>query len=204
MSDTIADLYDRLAETYEAGRHLFDTGPQLRAFAAHLPGPSHILDAGCGGGRPAAEFFVGQGHAVTGIDLSPRMLELARRNVPQGTYLAMDMTAIDFPAASFDGVVAIYSLFHVPRDRHGDVFGHFRRVLRPGGVVLMTLATRDYTGQDVFDGEKEFLGERLPYSHDTPAMAREKLEAAGFEVVSGESVNTGGETFDWVIAKAVE
>lgn len=55
----------------------------------------------------------------------------------------------------------------------------FERVLKPGGRLLLTLATREYTGQDEFDGEMEFLVRRLPYSHDWPEVALGKLQAAG-------------------------
>ena len=71
----------------------------------------------------------------------------------------------------------------------------------PPGALLLALATREYTGQDAFDGERAFLGRRLPYSHDRPAVALGKLAAAGLAVVSAWLIETGGETFYWVIAR---
>ena len=68
-------------------------------------------------------------------------------------------------------------------------------------MLLLTLATHDYTGQDEFDGEMEFLGHRLPYSHDRPEVALEKLTVAGLVVVGARPIETGGETFHWVIAR---
>lgn len=74
-------------------------------------------------------------------------------------------------------------------------------MLKPGGALLLTLATREYTGQDEFDGEMAFLERRRPYSHDRPEVALGKLQAAGLAVVGARLIETGGETFYWVIAR---
>lgn len=200
----LALLYDDLAETYAAGRHLFDTTPVLEEFARPLPPRARILDAGCGAGEPVARYFVARGDTVTGIDVSERMLALARRQVPAATFQRMDLRALEFPSTFFDAITAVYVVFHLPRVEHATLFAGFERVLKPGGWVLLTLATREYTGQDEFDGEMEFLGRRLPYSHDRPAVALGKLAAAGLAVVSARLIETGGETFYWVIARKAE
>jgi SAM-dependent methyltransferase len=197
----LALLYDDLAETYAAGRHLFDTTPILEEFAHFLPPGARLLDAGCGAGEPVARYFVNRGDGVTGIDLSERMLALARRQVPEATFQRMDLRALDFPPAAFDGIAAVYVVFHLPRTEHAALLAGFERVLMPGGALLLTLATREYTSQDEFDGEIEFLGRRLPYSHDRPEVALGKLAAAGLAVVSARLIETGGETFYWVIAR---
>jgi len=148
-----------------------------------------------------ARYFVQRGDTVTGIDMSERMLALARQRVPEATFQPMDLRALDFPPESFDGVAAVYVVFHVPRAEHVALFADLLQVLKPGGALLLTLATREYTGQDEFDGEIEFLGHRLPYSHDRPEVALHKLETAGLTVVSARLIETGGETFYWVIAR---
>lgn len=97
MSD-LAQLYDDLAETYAAGRHLFNTAPILADFADDLPVGGRILDVGCGAGEPVARYFVDRGDTVTGIDVSERMLTLARRQVPEATFQRMDMRNLVFPS----------------------------------------------------------------------------------------------------------
>lgn len=67
--------------------------------------------------------------------------------------------------------------------------------------LLLTLATCEYTGQDEFDGEIEFPGRRLPYSHDRRMATLGNLAAAGLVVISTRLIETGGETFFWVIAR---
>jgi ubiquinone/menaquinone biosynthesis C-methylase UbiE len=60
-----------------------------------LPGGARVLDIGCGTGVPTARQLVTAGCVVTGIDISPVMLDLARRNVPEATYVHRDAVDID-------------------------------------------------------------------------------------------------------------
>ncbi|AGA33979.1 methyltransferase [Thioalkalivibrio nitratireducens DSM 14787] len=201
MVDRLAAAYDALADSYAAGRHLFDTTPILRRCAGLLAGRARVLDAGCGAGEPVARFFVDRGDEVTGIDVSERMLEIARRQVPEARFRHLDLRSLDFPAGSFDLLAAVYCVFHLPRTEHGALFEGFARVLAPHGLLLLTLATREYTGADEFDGELDFLGQRLPYSHDRPEVALDKLRRAGLDPIAADRIETGGETFLWVIAR---
>ncbi len=197
----LALLYDELAETYADSRHLFNSRPILADFAHNLPVGGQILDVGCGAGEPTARYFVDRGDTVTGIDVSERMLTLARRQVPEATFQAMDMRNLAFSSASFTAITAVYTVFHLPRADHAALFAGFAQVLAPGGRLLLTLATREYTGQEEFDGEMEFIGRQLPYSHDRPEVALSKLETAGLVVVSAKLIETGGETFYWIVAR---
>lgn len=199
--EELAAAYDALASTYAAGRHRFDTRPVLESCAKLLPRRARILDAGCGAGEPVARYFVNRGDDVIGIDLSEGMLDLARQKVPEARYERMDLSDLGFPPEAFDLVASVYCLFHLDRSEHQKIFSGFARVLAPGGVLLATLATREYTGSEEFDGEIEFLGQRLPYSHDRPATALAKLRAARLEPLEAELIETGGETFFWVIAR---
>lgn len=204
MNARLQDIYDGFAETYEQNRGLFDMSAVFDAFNARLgPAGGALLDLGCGAGEPFARGFVDRGWRVTGVDFSTRMLELAARYVPEMQTLHADMREVDFAAASFDAITAIYSLFHVPRADHPALFQRFHAWLRPAGNALFTYATRAYTGADEFDGDKEFMGQRLFYSHTTPAALRTLLEATGFVVEAMEPRDIGGEEFLWVtVSKA--
>lgn len=78
-----------------------------------------------------------------GINLSPGMIEVARRDHPGLRFEVGSMTDLDLPDASMAGLVAWYSLIHVPDDEIGSVFEHFRRVLRPGGPLLLSYHVGD-------------------------------------------------------------
>ncbi|TCJ11583.1 class I SAM-dependent methyltransferase [Parasulfuritortus cantonensis] len=198
----LAAVYDRFADTYEANRGRFDMAPVLADFEARLPAGGGLLDLGCGAGEPFAAHFAARGWQVTGVDFSPRMLDLAARYVPAMTRIRADMSTVDFAPASFDAVVAVYSLFHVPRARHAALFRRIRGWLRPGGHFLFTYATRHYTGAERFEGGKEFLGETLFYSHLGPEELTAALADAGLAVADLAYREIGGETFLWVTARA--
>lgn len=124
--DVVADRY---LETIgpEDPRHRF-----LAAFAP--PDGSEVLDLGCGAGLEALRRC-----RVTGVDLSVRQLELARARLPDARLIQADMTAVDFPDASFDAVVALYSLGHVPPELQAALFARVARWLRPGGRLLASV-----------------------------------------------------------------
>jgi SAM-dependent methyltransferase len=197
----LARIYDRFAATYEQNRGLFDMTDILDDFCRHLDGPGKLLDLGCGAGEPFAKTFVDCRWDVTGVDFSNHMLELARRFVPGMKTIHADMCAVQFDAGQFDAITAIYSMFHVPRTAHAKLFDSCHRWLRPGGYFLFTYATRSWTGADRFDGYKEFMGERLYYSHERPDELWHTLSDVGFDIVSAEDRSIGGETFLWVTVR---
>ena len=110
------------------------------------------------------------------------------------------MPATSRPKASTRSIL-VYSLFHVPREDHSALFGKLFRWLNPGGRLLFTYATKEYTGQDEFEGYKEFLGRPLFYSHTTPLKLRRQLEVAGFACDSASYRDIGGETFLWIMVQ---
>jgi SAM-dependent methyltransferase len=112
---------------------------------AELVGPgAQVLDAGCGPGRVTAH-LVDLGLAARGIDLSPVMVGIARAAFPALTFEVGSLTALDVPDESLDGLLVWYSLIHVAADSRPDVLTECRRVLKPGGVVLVAFQVGDET-----------------------------------------------------------
>jgi len=201
MNPTLQESYDGFADTYDANRGRFDMGPVFEDFWQRLGrNRGDALDLGCGAGEPFAKNFIERGWGVTGVDFSARMLQLAERYVPEMRRIHADMATVSFPPASFDAVTAVYSLFHLPRVQHAALFRNIRTWLRPGGKLLFTYASRHYTGAETFDGDIEFMGRPLYYSHDTPQLLRGILADAGFGIEDETWRNIGGETFLWVTA----
>lgn len=108
----------------------------LAAFAERVGSGAAVADVGCGPGRVTAHLHSLGLHAF-GIDLSPGMVDVARRDHPGLRFEVGSMTDLNLPDSSVDGVLAWYSLIHVPDDAVADVLAGFRRVLCPGGVVLL-------------------------------------------------------------------
>ncbi len=202
IEEALRRAYDALAEGYDANRGLFDMQPVLDDLFGQLPErPGHLLDLGCGAGEPVAKAFVARGWRVTGVDTSEAMLQLASRYVPEMRRIHGDMREVSLASSGrFDAVTAIYSLFHVPRVDHPALFRRIREWLCPGGIFLFTYATRDYTGAESFDGWKEFMGQRLYYSHTTPETLLAQLGAAGLRPGALTTRDIGGERFLWVRA----
>lgn len=109
----------------------------IRAFAeyVHAGGDPAVLDAGCGTGRLIGPLR-SLGLAVTGVDLSRGMLELARSAHPDVGLAAADLRRIPFPDESFAGVVAWYSLINCSVVDLEQALAELARVLRPGGHLL--------------------------------------------------------------------
>jgi SAM-dependent methyltransferase len=175
----VADGYDRIAERYArwVAEDLVDeVRPRCAAVLLDgLPSGARVLELGCGGGG-ATTRRLGERFELTGVDLSARQIALARRNVPNATFVHAEMTAVAFPPERFDGVAAFYALTHLPQ---GDLPRLLRRVaswLRPGGLLVASMAA----GLDPGAVEADWLGAPMYFSGYPPAENRRFLEAAGF------------------------
>ncbi len=135
--------YDTVAVSYaDQLRDALDAEPYLRASLAVFAdqvgaaGGGPVADAGCGPGHVTGHLHK-LGIDAFGIDLSPGMIDIARRDHPDLRFEVGSMTDLDLADASVAGLIAFWSLVHVPDHAVSTVFGHFRRVLRPGGPLLL-------------------------------------------------------------------
>ena len=177
--------YDRCACAY-AGQRCADPPRQLDLITERLPPQSAILDVGCGAGVPVARHLARHCH-VTGVDISPRMIELARENVPSARFVEGDIMDADFPAAHFAAIVSFYALFHLPRQEHEALFRRFARWLKPGGLLLLTLAPKD-DGPGYTD---DFHGVAMYWSNFGLEVYRDILARAGFRLLQEGLVGHG-------------
>ncbi len=95
--------YDQTAQAYHDNTLKLLPEVKARTFLSHIPDNARILDLGCGSGRDAA-FFAEKGHSVSGIDISEKMINLARRFVPKGFFSVGDIETMEFSHQYFDGV----------------------------------------------------------------------------------------------------
>jgi ubiquinone/menaquinone biosynthesis C-methylase UbiE len=135
------ESYDRLAEVYVARiSHELEYKPfdrtLLDRFAADVRDSGTACDIGCGPGH-VARYLHDRGVQVLGIDLSKGMVEQARRLHPDIEFRQGNMSTLDMDDDSLAGIVAFYSIIHIPREKVTHVLREFKRVLRPGGLLLL-------------------------------------------------------------------
>jgi SAM-dependent methyltransferase len=142
LADTRAS-YDTVAESYaDVVRDSLAGEPYLRAALAlfadlvHAAGGGPVADVGCGPGQVTAHLQQ-LGVDAFGIDLSPAMIDLARREHPDLRFEVGSMTDLPLADASVAALLAFWSVIHVPDHEVRTVLGHFRRVLRPRGPLLL-------------------------------------------------------------------
>jgi len=202
MSISLKEIYNGFADTYESNRGAFDITDILSSFYSSLDEDNgKLLDLGCGAGEPVARYFIDNDWEVTGIDFSERMLELASKYVPEMQTIKHDIREVEFEPETFDAITATYSLFHIPRENHAEVFSKLFKWLKPNGSVLFTYATKDYTGSETFSGYKKFMDTDLYYSHKSQKELIGDLEEIGYEIESEDNHCICNETFLWVTAK---
>ena len=161
-----------------------------------IPSRGHVLDVGCGCGIPVARSLTAAGYRVTGVDISDVQIERARLLVPDAAFIRADATELDFPPGTFDAVVSLYALIHMPLDRQPRLLRDIARWLLPGGWLLAV------TGQDAWTGtEDNWLGgpATMWWSHADAATYRTWLTQAGLEVTSQQFVpeGSGGHAQFW-------
>ncbi|MGH3380015.1 MAG: class I SAM-dependent DNA methyltransferase [Actinoallomurus sp.] len=151
--DTVAVSYaDQLRDAL-AGEPYLRAALSLFADLVRAVGGGPVADVGCGPGHVTAHLYE-LGIDAFGIDLSPGMIDVARRDHPDPRFAVGSMTDLALPDASTAGLLAFWSLVHVPDDAVPAILGQFRRVLRPGGPLLLgfhagdrsTLKTQGYGG----------------------------------------------------------
>lgn len=149
----------------------------VRKLIGRLPPNAHVLDLGCGTGLPTARQLVDAGARVTGTEISPRMLETARRNVPEARFVQTDVVDLDPAAQSYHAVVAFFVLLCLPRAHIPKVLELIRDSLAPEGVFCMGMVEADADDLPI-----PFLGEDVRVSGYTRDEMRAVVEASGFAV----------------------
>jgi SAM-dependent methyltransferase len=174
--------YDALADRYDewAGAIVPDLreGWALKA-DQHLVPDDQVAELGCGTGRPVGRLLTSR-YRYTGVDTSPGMLAEFREAIPDVDLALMDMHRIVFAPGSLGGVVSFYAISHTPREKHGALFERIAGWLRPGGVFIGNLHSRD----DPAGFDADWLGAGpMRWSGFDEATNRELLVAAGFTIL---------------------
>jgi len=146
ITQLIQNAYNSGAQGYHAywpRRHEF-IEPERKEFMARLPENARILDVGCGPGQDS-EYFSNLGFKVTGIDLSDKFIEIAKKRVPNAAFQKADMRKLDFLPEYFDGIWASFSFLHIPFPDAQKTLAGLLEILKPGGQIFFAIHTSDTT-----------------------------------------------------------
>jgi SAM-dependent methyltransferase len=180
----IGHTYDVAAEHYaatfagELGGKAFDRD-LLDRYAAALAGRGEVWDVGCGAAGHLTRYLADRGVAASGADLSPGSVAVARRCQPGLTFRVADMCDLPADDGSLAGIVAFYSMIHLPRPRIPVALAEFRRALTPGGSLLAAMhGGTGEIGSDAAFGFPVQVRATLVLPDEIAGMA----ESAGFAV----------------------
>ncbi|MEU6256069.1 class I SAM-dependent methyltransferase [Streptomyces sp. NPDC047043] len=178
--DAIARPYSEQLADWLSGRPLDLALVTAFAELVRQGGTAPVADVGSGPGNVTARLDA-LGVPAFGVDVSPRMVALAREAHPHLRFHVGSMTSLDLPDETLGGVLALYSVIHVPDDHLPAAFAEFHRVLVPGGHVLLGFQSGD-------EEDRLHLSERfgqeisLDYHWRTPDTVVEMLVKAGLRL----------------------
>ena len=200
--DIVARGYDAIADRFAAWQRQIDDAERRRWTADLLDlleANARALELGVGAAVESSRALADR-TVLTGVDVSAEQLRRARKRLPGATFIRADFTRLELDPDSFDAVVALYVLNHVPQDRLASLLRNVSRWLRGGGLFLASFPTTDNAG---WTGE--WLGTTMYFAGFEPAVNRRLVEAARLEVRREEQetmVEPEGEvTWQWLLAQ---
>ena len=198
MTMNLRDTYDRLAEDWHRD-HKTDSWwvEGVNYFCSHLQKRARILDAGCGAGSKS-KYLANKSFEVTGIDFSQKLIEIARREVPEVDFQVLDMREASMLGMTFGAVFAQASLLHIPRHEIASVLKELASVLERGGLFYIAVKGKRPGGADeqvVTERDYGYEYQRF-FSYYTAEELETDLARLNIETIH-KIVNRVGET-DWI------
>ncbi len=189
--DIVADKYHELFKD-ELGYKAFDR-KLLNNYAGYFHSESKIYDMGCGPSGHIGKYLFDQGYDVTGIDISRSCVAMASSYNPEMTFRQMDMSELDIEDQSIDGIIAYYSIIHVPKCDVSRFFAEFRRTLKLGGKLLVSVKAGDNEGylHNVLGCDASIY-----FSHFSKSEISGYFSENGFDLISLEERSPYAEELD--------
>lgn len=136
--NSVVNVFDNMATEYvEYFGDDWEFIDEIKKFASQFKKNSTILDLGCGSGY-ITNYLCDLGMDATGIDFSKEMIKIAKTKYPKLKFLLADFLDIEnhFEENSVDGLIAIYSLYFIPREKFKSMLSSLSKILKDGGKFL--------------------------------------------------------------------
>lgn len=174
---------------------LKETGkPWWLLFVRQLKAMNRVLDLGSGSGI-TAKFLIDHGLKVLGVDISPDMVNLARKQAPMGCFRCCDMTKLTYPERSLEGICSFFSFLHLPKETTKKMIENSFKWLGPGGIFAVTVVRGG--GQGLCEN---FMGKKISVflSYYKRKEFTKMLKSAGFTIIKISELVVKNENFDEV------
>ena len=178
------ETYNKNAQAYSDNRKNLIMVAEIKELVEHMPG-KEILDIGCGPGRDLA-YFVSLGLHATGIDLSEKLLDIARRQAPEASVSNMDMLSLSFKDETFDGIWSLASLLHLKKQDAPQALSEMYRVLKPGGAMFVSVKVG--VGEERLTRSESKPDKKL-YAFYQPDEFELLVKNAGFKIIKTNVVD---------------
>jgi len=199
----LKDTYNKIARDWfneVNASHWWEEG--LAQFVSFLKPGDTVLDAGCGPGI-TAKYFIKNNIKVLGIDFSEKMIEIAKKEVPQGNFLVMDIKEVGKLQDRFDGIYVQNILLHIPKKEVGGVLENMVKLLKAGGVIYISVKEKAPDGPEEFikvDNDYGYKIERF-FSCFTQEEIKQYVKNLNLEIVFFNIVEAGKTRWIQVIGK---
>jgi trans-aconitate methyltransferase len=176
------EQYDLIAEGFANMRTSFyKEQHHIDVFLSYLQPNAHILDVGCGSGKPIAAYLLEKGFKVTGLDGSKELLKIAALNCPNLRTLRGDIRHIVIKE-QYDAILEWWCLFHIPKKDHELMIARFADWLKPGGILEFTSGDKAFEATD-----NTMLNQELYFASLDIETYERALKENGFELLLRES-----------------
>lgn len=205
-SKLASEFYDKIIDLHheEFNYKSIQYRKWLNLLSSKLKKGDTVLDLGCGNGR-AVKYFVDKGLQGIGVDVSEKMLELAKKHVPKGKFLKKDFTKLEFKPDSINAVISFFALNHIPKSQFKIVMNSCKRFLRRDGFLLLGMVKGNEEG--LFEG---FYGKKMSLygAAYTEKEIVDILKLIGYEIIKKEVGHFKGKHFEeddiYILAKVAK
>lgn len=187
--------YNQMASVYLQNRGELRSYRYVNKFEIFLPRQAEVLDLGCGAGIPVDDYLIKKGHLVTGLDISETQISIAKQKCPTGAFFVRDLLDLQPGEFQVDGIISLYTIFHLPRKKHLWFLETIGSFLKSGGKLLISM------GDEEFEQEHLLHGQKVWSSHYGRKKNLELVKQTGFEVIFDEVDQSGKEKHQFILAE---